>query len=140
MIPSELAPNPLTVETINITSGLCNSYSGTGFMLKNLPSLKSIVIGNECFDTVRVFELDGLDKLESVVIGYMSFRISDDKRSDGSFRIMNCPKLNSIQIGEQSFYDYQSFEVNSLSSLQSIDVGVLCFRHSPSFSLTSLID
>ena len=109
-------------------------------MLKNLPSLKSIVIGNECFDTVRVFELDGLDKLESVVIGYMSFRISDDKRSDGSFRIMNCPKLNSIQIGEQSFYDYQSFEVNSLSSLQSIDVGVLCFRHSPSFSLTSLID
>ena len=37
-------------------------------------SLKRIVIGDDCFGKVRVFELDGLDELESVEIGQRSFR------------------------------------------------------------------
>ena len=105
-----------------------------------MQSLKRIVIGNECFGKVRVFELDGLDELESVVIGSESFRISDEERSDGSYRIVNCPKLKSIQIGDNSFYDYHSFELNNLPSLQSIDLGKYCFKYAPSFSLTGLID
>ena len=140
VIPSELAPNPLTVESINITDGLCTSYAGSEFTLKNMTALKSIVIGNECFGSVRSFELDGLNKLESVVIGYSSFMISSSKRSDGSFRIVNCPKLNSIQIGDGSFYDYHSFELNNLPSLQSIVMGYGCFLYAPSFSLTGLND
>ena len=99
-------------------------------------SLKRIVIGNECFGKVRVFELDGLGELESVVIGEMCFMISDEKRNDGSCRIVNCPKLKSIQIGDGSFKDYHSFELNNLPSLQSIDMGGYCFYYAPSFSLT----
>ena len=140
VIPSELASNPLTVESINITDGLCSSYRGTRFILRGLPALKSIVIGSNCFGRVRSFELDGLNKLESVVIGERSFRISEDERNDGSYRIVNCPKLQSIQIGEQSFYDYHSFELNNLPSLQSIVMGYGCFCYVPSFSLTGLID
>ena len=140
VIPSELAPNPLTVESINITDGLCTSHPGSEFTLKNMTALKSIVIGNECFGSVRSFELDGLNKLESIVIGYESFMISNSKRSDGSFRIVNCPKLQSIQIGDWSFRDYQSFELSNLPSLQSIDIGENCFYYAPVFSLTSLID
>ena len=141
VIPSELASNPLTVESINITDGLCSSYNGRGFILKYLPALKSIVIGSNCFGRVRSFELDGLNKLESVVIGEESFRISEDERNDGSYRIVNCPKLKSIQIGDGSFYDYHSFELNNLPSLQSIDIGGwYCFGYVPSFSLTGLID
>ena len=140
VIPSELASNPLTVESINITDGLCSSYRGTRFILRGLPALKSIVIGSNCFGRVRSFELDGLNKLESVVIGERSFRISEDERSDGSYRIVNCPKLQSIQIGEQSFYDYHSFELNNLPSLQSIVMGYGCFLYVPSFSLTGLND
>jgi len=87
-----------------------------------------------------VFELDGLSELESVVIGERSFRISDKERSDGSYRIVNCPKLKSIQIGDFSFSDYHSFELNNLPSLQSIDMGNSCFWFAPSFSLTGLID
>ena len=102
--------------------------------------LKSIVIGDGCFGIVRVFELDGLNELESVVIGKESFKMSDDERTDGSGRIVNCPKLKSIQIGYESFSDYHSFELNNLPSLQSIDIGYWCFRYAPSFSLTGLID
>ena len=87
-----------------------------------------------------MFELDGLDELESVEIGQDSFRISDKERNDGSYRIVNCPKLKSIQIGDTSFEDYHSFELNNLPSLQTIDISGWCFRYAPSFSLTGLID
>ena len=103
-------------------------------------SLAHIVIGDECFGMVRVFELNGLDELESVLIGYHSFRIGSSGRSDGSCRIVNCPKLKSIQIGDTSFEDYHSFELNNLPSLQSIVIGHGCFFLAPSFSLTGLID
>jgi len=80
-----------------------------------------------------------LGELESVVIGEMCFRISDKERNDGSYRIVNCPKLKSIQIGYHSFEDYHSFELNNLPSLQSIDMGKYCFFWTPSLSLTGLI-
>ena len=111
----------------------------TSFNITNNGVLKRIVIGDNCFGKVRVFELDGLSELESVVIGKSSFRISNDERSDGSYRIVNCPKLKSIQIGYHSFEDYHSFELNNLPSLQSIDMGKYCFFWTPSLSLTGLI-
>ena len=140
MIPSYLVPNPLTVETISITDGLCSSYNGTEFILRGLPALKTIVIGDSCFGSVRVFELDGLSELESVVIGQSSFRIDYDDRSDGSCRIVNCSKLKSIRISYWSFRDYHSFELNNLPSLQSIDIGDWCFYYAPALSLIGLID
>ena len=110
-------------------------------------SLAHIEIGNKCFEKARVFELNGLRELESVVIGKECFTyaktyddIWNSKRSDGSFRIMNCPKLKSIQIEFYSFTDYHSFELNNLPSLQSIDIGVRCFYWIPSFALTGLLD
>ena len=112
----------------------------TSFSITNNGVLKRIVIGDNCFGKVRVFELDGLGGLESVVIGQQSFRFGYDERNDYSYRIVNCPKLKSIQIGQYSFKDYHSFELNNLPSLQSIDMGEWCFHYAPSFSLTGLID
>ena len=126
-------------ETVTIGDGVFNNrepFIPSYYM----HSLKRIVIGDRCFGKVRVFELDGLDELESVEIGQDSFRISDKERNDGDYRIVNCPKLKSIQIGDYSFGDYHSFELNNLSSLQSIDIGMDCFIYAPSFSLTGLID
>ncbi|KAK8807871.1 hypothetical protein WA588_006359, partial [Blastocystis sp. NMH] len=124
-------------ESVSINDGSFNEVKS--FILPSfLHSLKRIVIGDNCFRNVKVFELDRLDELESVVIGYHSFRISGDKRSDGSCRIVNCPKLKSIQIGDTSFEDYHSFELNNLPSLQSIDIGEWCFYRTPSFSLIDL--
>ena len=112
-----------------------------------LYSLKWITIGDSCFGKVRVFELDGLSELESVIIGQKSITYAkydeafrESKRTDGSCRIVNCPKLKSIQIGGYSFSDYHSFELSNLPSLQSIDISVRCFYWASSFSLTGLID
>ena len=127
---------------VTIPNGYFNGNNIASFNISNNGVLKSIVIGGNCFGKVRVFELDGLSELESVVVGKDSFRIGRYKeRSDGSYRIVNSPKLKSIQIGERSFFDYHSFELNNLPSLQSIYMGDWgCFYWAPSFSLTSLID
>ena len=115
--------------------------------MSNHPKLKTINIGNSNMKSARVFELDGLNELESVVIGKNSFSyaktdndISSTHRIDGVCRIVNCPKLKSIQIGDWSFSDYHSFELNNLPSLQSIGIGKYCFYYASSFSLTGLID
>ncbi|KAK8817791.1 hypothetical protein WA538_004505 [Blastocystis sp. DL] len=131
-------------ESVTISNGVFNNREPfiPSFYMH---SLKRIVIGDECFGKVRVFELNGLDELESVVIGKESFtyaktdeEIWNSERSDGSYRIVNCPKLKSIQIGYETFEDYHSFELSNLPSLQSIDIGGWCFRWAPSFSLTDL--
>ena len=127
-----------SLKTLVIGNGLF--WSVNILELNNLTSLQILYIGNGCFGKVRVFELDGLSELESVVIGEYSFRIGIFERNDGSCRIVNCPKLKSIQIGYDSFRDYHSFELNNLHSLQSIDMGEKSFFRVPLFSLTGLID
>ena len=124
---------------LTIPDGYFNGMSIITFNISSNGDLKRIEIGNNCFGKVRVLELDGLSELESVVIGQQSFRIGGSERSDGWYRIVNCPKLKSIRIGYESFRDYHSFELSNLPSLQSIDMGQWCFRYASSFSLTGLI-
>ena len=84
-------------------------------------SLANIVIGDECFGMVRVFELDGLGELESVEIGNDSLtktKYADPQWNEiptqGSFQIQNCPKLKSIETGAYSFADYHMFSLTGL--------------------------
>ena len=141
-----------------LDDGMMNNYTesiGTGERTFNdvksfippvfLHSLKQIVIGNECYKRVRVFELDGLSELESVKIGKESYSMNPSdpwrtKRADGFFRIVNCSELKSIQIGRYSFSDYRSFELSNLPSLQFIDIDIECFKYVRSFSLVGLVD
>ena len=135
----ELSPSRFqSLKTLVIGNGLF--WSVNRLELNNQNSLQILYIGDGSFGKVRVFELDGLSELESVVIGQYSFRISDEERSDGDYRIVNCPKLKSIQIGDGSYYDYHSFELNNLPSLQSIVLGRECFYWTPLFPLAGLID
>ena len=136
-VPFEMSKLVESTNVVVIPNGYYNGNNAGSFNISNNGVLKRIVIGNDCFGKARVFELDGLSELESVEIGQDSFRISDyNERNDGSYRIVNCPKLKSIQIGQYSFNDYHSFELNNLPSLQSIDMGGYCFYYAPSFSLT----
>ena len=109
-------------------------------------SLRCIVIGDNCYGSVRLFELDGLNELETVVIEWYSFTLAKtdkdigiNQRRNGACRMTNCPRLKSIRIGGFSFSDYRSLGLSNLSSLQSIDIGKYCFHGAPSFSLTGCI-
>ena len=98
--------------------------------------LKRIEIGNYCFQNVREFVIDGLEKLESVKIGQECFRVYDwIERDDGVCRITNCPSLRQLEMGYDSFADFKSFELSNLNSLQSIKFGKYCFWFAEDFSL-----
>ena len=104
--------------------------------LNGYTSVVSITIRGNSLQKVHSVEIDGLNALRRVTIGSYSLAFT----VTGSFRIVNCPKLQIIQIGDRSFENYRSFELNILFSLQSIVIGDWCFKYAPSFSLTGLID
>ena len=134
------------IEELKIDDGVHNNPCVTELKLSGLDQLKRIVMGDESYKRVVLFEIDGLNLLESIVIGKKCFTIATIDGTaitwglkDGTLRISNCPKLKSIQIGDNSFASYRSFELKNLPSLQSIDIGEYCFSLSQ-FLLTGLID
>ena len=92
-------------------------------------NLESIEIGDDCFESVRTFQIDGLTRLKIINIGNNSF--TQSKNSYGnevykSFHILNCESLESIQIGRYSFGDFGGeFELKNLPQLQSIQIGTM---------------
>ena len=107
-----------------------------------LYNLESIEIGDECFESVKTFQIDGLNQLKTIKIGNNSFTqkrywYGNDKSK--SFLILNCESLESIQIGEWSFSDYAGvFELKNLPQLQSIQIGKI-ERYSYNFSNSSFV-
>ena len=88
----------------------------------SLISLKQIEIGKGCFTEVDRFVIDGLNELESLIIEEGSFTLHDNTRKGSSCVIMNCDQLKQINIGCNSFYWYESFELKNLRSLISIQL------------------
>ena len=89
---------------------------------------ESITIGNRCFIKAILFHINGLKQLKQLKIGNKSFstKVSCCHKIGYSFHILNCPLLQSIEIGERSFYDYYGqFELSNLPALQSISIGSL---------------
>ncbi|KAK8815791.1 hypothetical protein WA538_004915 [Blastocystis sp. DL] len=103
-----------------------------------LHSLKRLVIRYKCFIQVRFFELNGLPELESVAVGKKSFFIPFDRPMPGRFRVANCPKLEVIRIGHDSFHSFDSFGLVNLPSLRTLEFGWRCFMDVSSFSLADL--
>ena len=100
--------------------------NGRSYFLSNLTSIQSIEISDNRFEEVWYFQIDGLNRLKTIKIGYDSFTYSygDDYDESKSFHILNCESLESIQIGEYSFNDYAGdFELKNLPQLQSIQIG-----------------
>ena len=84
-------------------------------------------IANDCFKNVNRFVIDGLNELETIIIGKDSFKLDNGPREGNKCVIMNCDQLNEIHIGYRSFYSYESFELKNLRSLISIQLGQYAF-------------
>ena len=132
-IPSELVPITQADNTLTITDGKCSNHNDSKFIMKGYSYLRSLTIGDECFENARILELKAMSDLESIIIGKNSFP------SSGNFTIENCPKLNTIRIGDSSFHDYESLQLRNLPSLKTIEMGDNCFSHASSFSLNGLL-
>ena len=139
----------LQVTNLTISSNCCNDM---GILdLNQFKRLRSINIGNNCFESVQTFQIDGLNQLKTIIIGIESFTcekqagwnyIKANKKSK-SFHILNCESLESIEIGEFSFSDFAGdFELKTLPKLRSIQIGKIrsksCNFYNSSFVIRSI--
>ena len=149
---SQLIPIPLnnlneldsSIINMNIPSwSFNNELSMIELNLNRFENLESIEIGNDCFESVQTFKIEGLNRLQSLKIGINSFtqgKWNDfDNDWDGSytncrnesksFHILNCESLKVIEIGYYSFCDFGGeFELRNLDNLESIKIGEIKCR------------
>ena len=137
---SQMNEIDVLVSNLIIQSGI--GVRMTQFSLDSLIHLQSLVIGNECFSSVKQFIIKDKEFLKSIQIGENSF--TSQKKGKGndpskSFSITSCPSLQSIEIGCFSFSDYAGkFELNQLPSLETIKIGEIGMP-SMNFSYSSFI-
>ena len=117
-----------------------STYNGEELSLGGYCRLRKVVIGDDCFDAIRRLEVVGLKELESMVIGNGSFTTckGEHESHDGMLRVSDCPRLQFISTGDYAFGDYSSFQLESLPSLRSLQLGEGCFYNAPLFSLRSV--
>ena len=116
------------VTELVIPSNCCNETEWSAFDVSELKWLKSIEIGDECFENVNEVKLIGLGQLESVVSGKNCF--TKKKNNHGNdpnrhFYLKNCEKLRELKIGRYSFSDYVVCEIENMPSLEVIEIGEL---------------
>ena len=94
--------------------------------LSSFSQLKSFECGDNSFNSVRQFIINGLNELESISIGMNSFTLSENSASERlnrEFHLKNCLSLRELSIDRYSFSDYHIFELNHLPNLKSIMIG-----------------
>ena len=146
---SQLIPIPLndlneldsSIINLNIPNwSFNNELNMIELNLNRFLNLESIEIGNDCFESVQTFQIDGLNRLQRLKIGHNSFtqvKLSDFKNDfagsvlkcrneSKSFHILNCESLKVIEIGQYSFADFGGeFELRNLDNLESIKIGII---------------
>ncbi|KAK8813703.1 hypothetical protein WA556_000276, partial [Blastocystis sp. ATCC 50177/Nand II] len=122
------------VTELVIPSNCCNVAKWSVLDVSELKWLKSIEIGDDCFENTEKVELIGMNKLERVVIGENSFtkkKNSYGYNSNRHFIMKNCRRLRELKIGCYSFSDYTVCEIENVPSLEVIEMGEL---HKGSFN------
>ena len=98
--------------------------------LSGCVSLRELRVGDWCFKETEELKLIGLKELERVVIGNHSFTKNGYSTKDGMnpnrhFYLKNCERLRELKIGCKAFMDYSVCEIESLPSLEVIEMGEL---------------
>lgn len=118
----------ICVEVIVIMPNCCNEDELRVLDLRMFLSVREMRTGDDCFGNVEEVLLVGLGKLERVAIGKNCFvrtRSETQFNPNGRFCLKECPKLRVLKIGCMSFSDYSLCEMDSLASLEVIEMGEL---------------
>ena len=138
-----------SVEVLIVDSDTCNAKCLTELDLSSFSSIKVFEVGDYSFSFVNEVKLIGLNQLERVVIGKNSFtKCKDDwpkNNPSRHFYLKNCEKLRELKIGHHSFSDYSVCEIESVPSLEVIEMGELNeesdnFKHTSEMELKSDCD
>ena len=87
------------VTELVVTSNCCNDGIWGMFDVSGLKWLKSIEIGDECFENVNEVKLIGMNELNRIVIGKNCFC----NGNGGEFLLKECRRMKSVTIGDNCF-------------------------------------
>ena len=116
------------VGVLVVDSGCCNDSGLKVLDFSRFRNLREVRVGDDCFENVDEVKLIGLSELERVVIGMNSF--TKKKNLFGNdpnrrFYLKNCQRLRELKIGRFSFSDYSVCVIESVPSLEVIEMGEL---------------
>ena len=109
-------------DAIYMKSGLCNDPDIVEWKLDVYPGLKELVVGDDCLQCVKGFELSEFKCLEKVEIGARCFT-----KTLGCFEVNGCEKLRRFVIGKESCVKWSSFVMRNCDSIQEVSIGDGCF-------------
>ena len=123
----ELQSISSSATTISLPNNTCNNPKCPALDFTRFTQVTSITIGDDSFENLSEFRIDGMDRLKTITIGKNSFTKEKKRHGDDpsrSFHIVNCNQLQSIVIGIYSFCDYSGeFELKNLPKLTTLKIG-----------------
>ena len=110
-----------STESIIVENNSCNDEDFTELDFSRFTNLKSLIVGDYCFEYVTSMNVVGLQNLERIKIGRNSFR---NLYGGGySFSVKNCSRLRELKIGISSFESWNNTEIENVPSLEVIEMG-----------------
>ena len=116
---------------IRVKNRKCNDVARESVSLSRFTQLRMFVIGDYCLKKDTEFVVMGMPELEEMVVGKSCFSSWELCGSipDRTFILKDCPKLKSLQMGDNSFYSFTVCEIGNTPSLQQLCIGNNSFRY-----------
>lgn len=134
-----------TIEELFFVDNSCNEKQFQELNLSEFSKLRSVVMGSNCCSYVERVILEGMSELLSFQVGQGCFSCSNNRgKKQLLLSINGCPVLTELSIGAESFVEFTSFQLNNLTSLETLHIGKLdvfsnCFTDCSSFYILSRI-
>ena len=110
-------------EVILMKANVCNDPDINRWNLNMFPSLRVVVVGDNCLECLKELKLDGLKCLEKVEIGASCC----GRAWGGCLEVSGCEKLRSVVIGGGSFVNWNGLVMKDCESVEEVSVGDGCF-------------
>ncbi len=110
-------------EVILMKANVCNDPDINRWNLNMFPSLRVVVVGDNCLECLKELKLDGLKCLEKVEIGASCC----GRACGGCFEVSGCEKLRSVVIGGGSFVNWGGFVMKDCEIVEEVSIGDGCF-------------
>ena len=111
------------ITELYVCNNTCNEKTWRSLSFRLMPRLRVLEIGDYCFECVGEFPLTGMSELERVTVGIRSFFSVYGSGLNRLFLLKDCPKLKELKIGSWSFPSYSACVIESVPSLETIEIG-----------------
>ena len=114
------------VVELTVCDDCYNSEEFTVLDLYSFPFLKTLTVGNKCFQSVTSMSVYGLSKLESLHIGeecFFNCKEGERNNYNNCLCIKDCPRLKVIVVGPFSFSSYTNCIIENVNAVERITIG-----------------